>query len=80
MYQFEQHWVSKSLKSEDDRKLAKAFGITDGFLDKHGLYYTTVVGSSPNYNLLPASQQKDISEQIDDVIKNRFEFFAVNSR
>jgi hypothetical protein len=78
MYQFEQHWVSKSLKSEDDRKLAKAFGISDSFLDKHGLYYTTVAGSSPNYNLLPASQQKDISEQIDDVIKNRFEFIAYN--
>jgi len=78
MYQFEQHWVSKSMKSEEDRKEAKSFGISDSFLDKYGRYYTTVAEASSNYKDLSAEQRKELSQQIDDVINTRFEFIAYN--
>ena len=78
MYQFEQHWVSKSMKSEEDRKEAKSFGISDSFLDKYGRYYTTVAEATPNYKDLSAEQRKELSQQIDDVINTRFEFIAYN--
>ena len=49
VYAYEQHWEEKGVRSEEDREKAKALGISEKFLDKTGVYYTTVKDASPNF-------------------------------
>jgi len=78
VYAFDQHWEEKSIRSEEDREKAKALGITEEFLDKNGVYYTTVQDANPNFRNLTRAQQKLIEAQIEDVIDSRFTFINYN--
>ena len=78
IYAFEQHWEEKKLRSEEDRAAAKAMGISDSYLDTNGHYYITIPGMPPNYKLLSKPDAKGVSDQIDDIIDQRFNFIRYN--
>ena len=78
IYQFDQHWEVRVLKSDQDRAEAKGMGISDGFLDSKMRFFITVPGRQSNWRELPADVQKGISAQIDDIISQRFTFIAYN--
>uniref|UniRef100_A0A6C0CIR7 Helicase ATP-binding domain-containing protein n=1 Tax=viral metagenome TaxID=1070528 RepID=A0A6C0CIR7_9ZZZZ len=78
VYAFDQHWEEKGIRSEEDREKAKALGVSEEFLDKNGVYYTTVQDANPNFRNLTRAQQKLIEAQIEDVIDSRFTFINYN--
>ena len=77
IYAFEQLWNKKALKNPEDKVLAKSFGISDKYLDSHGYFFVTSEGE-PNFRKLPLEEQKAISEQIDDILDQRFTFINYN--
>lgn len=77
IYMYEQHWRQQSL-SDETRATAKKLGISDGFLDKNRMFFTTVAGEQPNYRNLPKSAQDIIAKQIEDIINQRFTFIRYN--
>jgi hypothetical protein len=78
VYQEEQYWDVKTIRSAADRDQAKGFGITDDFLDKYGRFYVTVPDRPPNWKTLSRDVQKGIQEQITDLINTRFVFINYN--
>jgi len=42
VYVRDQYWERKSLKSQEDRDIAKAMGISEKFLDTNGVFFITV--------------------------------------
>ena len=77
-YKLENHWVQVSIKEAKDRDKAKVFGISEGYLDKYGSYYTTNPEQPSNYKTLALDAQKQITAQINDIIDSRFVFIAYN--
>lgn len=77
IYMYDQHWRQQSL-SDESRATAKKLGISDGFLDKNRMFFTTVAGEQPNYKNLPKSAQDIIAKQIEDIINQRFTFIRYN--
>jgi hypothetical protein len=78
IYKKEQYWEIKNISSENDRENAKKLGITETFLDSKGRYFITVPDRPSNFSEMPLDVQKDISSQIDVIIKQRFELIAYN--
>lgn len=78
IYAFEQNWSVKPITSPEDRAEAKAFGISDKFLDTNGRYFVTNPGSQPNFRTLPLDVQNGIKKQIDDLLDQRFTFINYN--
>ena len=77
LYLYDHHWRQQSLNDES-REVAKRLGLTDGFLDRQGLFFTTVPGEEPNYTKLPKTAQDAIQAQFDDVLGQRFTFIRYN--
>ena len=78
IYRFEQYWEPKSIRSEEDRQLAKNMGISDSFLDQNGRFYATIPDRPANFNTLSLDDQKRIGSQIDDILNQRFTFINYN--
>jgi hypothetical protein len=78
IYKFEQYWELKSMRSIEDRELGKSMGISDKFLDENGRFYITVPNKNSNYISLSKADQTKISDQIDDVLDQRFSFINFN--
>jgi hypothetical protein len=78
VYVRDQYWERKSLKSQEDRDIAKAMGISEKFLDTNGVYFTTVPGMAPNYSVLSKPDANLVTAQIDDIIHQRFNFIRYN--
>jgi hypothetical protein len=79
IYQTDQNWEMRTIRSDQDREEAKGMGISDGFLDKNnGKFFITVPERPSNFREQPMDAQKLISAQIDDVIDQRFKFIAYN--
>lgn len=78
VYVRDQYWERKSLKSQEDRDIAKAMGISDKFLDTNGVYFATVPGMAPNYSVLSKPDANLVTAQIDDIIHQRFNFIRYN--
>jgi hypothetical protein len=78
IYVRDQYWERKSLKSQEDRDIAKAMGISDKFLDTNGVYFTTVPGMPSNYSVLSKPDANLVTAQIDDIIHQRFNFIRYN--
>jgi hypothetical protein len=78
IYRLDQHWEVRPIRSDDDRAQAKALGLSDGFLDKHMRFFATIPDRVSNFRDLPFDVQKGISDQIDDVISQRFTLIAYN--
>jgi len=70
-------WEVRIIRSEADKAPALALGISAEFLSK-GRYFVTVPGKDSNYSSLPRDSQQGINEQIDDLIKNRYNFINYN--
>jgi hypothetical protein len=77
LYFYDHHWRQQSLNDES-REVAKRLGLSDGFLDRQGLFFTTVPGEEPNYTKLPKTAQDAIQAQFDDVLGQRFTFIRYN--
>jgi hypothetical protein len=77
LYFYDHHWRQQSLNDES-REAAKRLGLSDGFLDRQGLFFTTVPGEEPNYTKLPKTAQDAIQAQFDDVLGQRFTFIRYN--
>ena len=77
VYVLEQHWREKSL-SETSRAEAKSIGISDGFMDRTGKFFSTVAGETPNFRDLPKTAQDTINAQIEDVLTQRFKYINYN--
>lgn len=77
LYMYEQHWRQQAL-NDDTRETAKKLGISDGFLDKNRMFFTTVAGEQANFKNLPKSAQDIIAKQIEDIINQRFTFIRYN--
>ena len=77
LYAYDQHWRQQAL-TEETRTQAKKLGISDGFLDRNNMFFTTVPGEQPNYRTLPKSAQDVIGKQIEDIIDQRFTFIRYN--
>ena len=71
------YWEARIIRSEADKTPALALGISNEFLSK-GRYFVTVPGKDSNYDSLPRDTQQGINEQIDDLIKNRYNFINYN--
>jgi len=78
VYAIDQYWEMRQIRTDDDKEKAKAMGISDSYLDKNLRYFVTIVGREANFRSLPREQQKGIDEQIDDVIRQRFNFINYN--
>lgn len=79
IYAYEQHWEAKKTTDDASRDEAKSMGISDAYLGvTNGTYYVTTSGKEPNYRTLPLPIQKAISEQIDDILDQRFKFINYN--
>jgi hypothetical protein len=78
IYQNENHWEVRPLRTDEDRQEAKGLGISDEFLDKHLKFYATVADRVPNYVDQSLDIKKGISAQIDDQISQRFKFISYN--
>ena len=77
IYAFDQHWVQQNL-SEETRPVAKKIGLSDGFLDRTGYFFTSVPGKEANYSNLSKVAQDVIGAQIDDLLAQRFTFIRYN--
>lgn len=77
LYFYDHHWRQQSLNDET-REVAKRLGLSDGFLDRQGLFFTTAPGEEPNYTKLPKTAQDAIQAQFDDVLTQRFTFIRYN--
>ena len=77
IYMYEQHWRQQNL-TEDTRATAQKLGISDAFLEKERMFFTTVADQPPNYNNLPKSAQDVIARQVEDIINQRFTFIRYN--
>ena len=78
IYQQEQHWEVHNLSSEADREQAKGLGISEKFLDLKGKFFMTVPERPSNFSSMDLKSQKDISEQIDDILKQRFDYIPLD--
>lgn len=78
IYQQENHWVVHNLTSEADREKGKGLGISEKFLDKKGRFFMTVPEKPSNFSSMDLKTQKDISEQIDDILDQRFDYIPYN--
>lgn len=78
IYKFEQYWEVKSMRSLEDREVGKGMGISEKFLDENGKFYITVPNKNANFNILARDDQLKITEQIDDILKQRFTFINFN--
>jgi hypothetical protein len=70
-------WEVRIIRSEADKAPALAMGMSADFLSK-GRYFVTVPGKDSNYSSLPRDSQQGINEQIDDLIKSRYNFINYN--
>jgi len=77
-YQEEQHWEVRVIRQHTDIDHAKGLGISQKFLDKHMRYFVTIPDRPPNFKDQAADIRKGISEQITDVIDQRFTFINYN--
>lgn len=77
LYMYDQHWRQQTL-SEDTREMAKKLGLSDGFLDRNRIFFTTVPNEEANYSKLPKTAQDIIAKQIEDIIDQRFTFIRYN--
>ena len=77
-YQEEQHWEVRNIRQQTDIEQARSLGISQKFLDSHMKYFVTVPDRPPNFKDQPADIRKGISEQITDVIDQRFTFINYN--
>ena len=73
-YQEENHWEIRKINTEKDIEHALKLGITQKFIDKHMEYYVTIPEKTSNFKDLDSQSRKRISEQIDDIIEQRFTF------
>ena len=73
-YQQEQHWEVKQVRQHTDIDHARSLGISQKFLDKHMRYFVTIPDRPPNFKDQPADVRKGISEQVADIIDQRFTF------
>ncbi len=77
IYTLDHHWRQQALTTES-RKTANSLGLSDAFLDRHGMFFTSVPGESPNYSTLPKTARDVLSAQFDDLIEKRFRFISYN--
>ena len=77
IYMYEQHWRQQTL-TEDTRAVAKKVGLSDGFLSRNTIFFTSVAGEPPNYKTLPKPAQDIIAAQIEDILDQRFTFIRYN--
>lgn len=73
LYMYDQHWSKQSL-TDDSRVEAKRLGISETFLERNNMFFTTVPGQTPNFETFPKTAQTVIAAQIDDIINQRFTF------
>jgi len=73
-YQEEQHWEVRNIRQQSDIEHAKGLGISQKFLDSNMKYFVTIPDRPPNFKDQAANIRKGISEQIADVIDQRFTF------
>lgn len=78
IYQTEQHWEVKVLRTDADREIAKGLGLSDKFLDAKGRFFVTVPERPSNFSEQSLDVQKDISAQINDLIDQRFTLIPYN--
>ena len=77
IYLYDNHWRQQAL-TEDSRAVAKRLGISDGFLDRNNMFFTTAPGEEPNFKKLPKSAQDVITAQFDDILSQRLTFIRYN--
>ena len=77
LYMYDQHWRQQTL-TEDSRAVAKKIGLSDGFLSRNTIFFTSVQGEAPNYRSLPKPAQDIIAAQVDDILDQRFTFIRYN--
>jgi hypothetical protein len=77
LYMYDQHWRQQTLTAEN-REMAKRMGISDGFLDRNRVFYTSVSGEVSNYFTQPKPAQDTIAKQIEDILDQRFTFIRYN--
>ena len=78
IYRFEQYWEIKSIRSPEDREMAKGMGLSDEYLDQNGRFFITVPNRVPNFRTLELSIQNAIKGQINDILNQRFHFINYN--
>ena len=77
LYLYDHHWRQQNL-TEDTRAVARRLGLSDGFLDRNGVFFTSVPGETANFKTLPKTAQDIISAQFDDLLQQRFTFIRYN--
>jgi len=77
LYFYDHHWRQQSL-NDQTQEIAKTLGISEGFVQRTGMFFTTVPGEAPNYKDLPKTAQDAIRAQFDDVLSQRFTFIRYN--
>jgi hypothetical protein len=64
VYRFENFWEPKSVRTPEDREMAKGMGISDTYLDKNGRFYITFSNRPPNYTTLDKQTQTQIERLV----------------
>jgi hypothetical protein len=73
-YQEENFWEVRKINTLKDEEHARSLKISKNFLDKHMEYYVTIPEKPANFKDLDSQTRKKISEQIDDIIHQKFTF------
>jgi hypothetical protein len=73
-YQEENHWEVRKIRTSTDIDHARSLGISQKYLDKHMEYYVTVHDKAANFKNQALDVRKKISEQIEDVLNQKFTF------
>jgi len=77
-YQEENHWEVRRINQAKDIEHARGLGISQSFLDKYMEYYVTISNKPANFKDLALDIRKKISDQISDLIDQRFTFIRYN--
>lgn len=71
-------WTQVPLTTDDTRKEAKRLGISDDYIGKYTSFYITEKDGNPNFNDFGPMIKKQLEEQVEDILNQRFKFIAYN--
>jgi len=80
MYRINQFWefVSNDGNAQKTRVLAKMLSITEAFVRKHGGAWFVNVAKEPNYEDLGTQEKMVLNDQIDEMIRAKYQFINYN--
>jgi len=80
LFRLNQHWVYYQFDKKNPviNKLIRIFPLTEDYLKSQGGIWLAKYHKSPNYNLLTDEEKKSLNQQIDEMIRAKYQFINYN--